>query len=94
MFLKQVYFIQMPQSPTFSNIMKQLEWFDMQNMFLKQVYCIQMPQSPNQSQNSYQLCTMDIYIAFVFTFYICHAERSKNWLGYNTKLLEISILKG
>ena len=69
--------------------MKQLEWSDMQDMFLKQVYCIQMPQSLNQSQNSYQLCTMDIYIAFVFTFYLCHAKRSKNWLSYNTKLLEI-----
>ena len=34
---------------------------------------------------------MDIYIAFVFTFYLCHAERSKNCLSYSTKLLEISI---
>ena len=34
---------------------------------------------------------MDIYIAFVFTFYLCHAKRSKNWLSYSTKLLEISI---
>ena len=34
---------------------------------------------------------MNIYIAFVFTFYLCHAKRSKNWLNYSTKLLEISI---
>ena len=28
--------------------------------------------------------------AFVFTFYLCHAKRGKNWLSYSTKLLEIS----
>ena len=32
---------------------------------------------------------MDIYNVFVFTFYLCHAKRSKNWLSYSTKLLEI-----
>ena len=29
--------------------------------------------------------------AFVFTFYLCHAKRSKNWLSYSTKLIEKSI---
>ena len=29
--------------------------------------------------------------AFVFTLYLYHAKRSKNWLHYSTKLLEISI---
>ena len=34
---------------------------------------------------------MNIYITFAFTFYLCHTKRSKNWLSYSTKLLEISI---